>query len=105
MKIKHVIPRALAVTDIDRALEHYLTESSAQVALGFVQALERAFAHIERHPASGSTRYAHELNLPGLRCWQINRYPQLVFYFEAHDHIDVWRVLNGRQDIPTWLLE
>jgi toxin ParE1/3/4 len=67
VKVKPVIPRALANRDVDEAVAHYLDEASAQVALRFVDALERAYAHIGRQPASGSPRYAHELNIPGLR--------------------------------------
>lgn len=55
------------------------------------------------HPATGSPRYAHELNLPGLRCWSLARYPYLVFYVEHPDHIDVWRLLHGQRDIPAWM--
>ncbi len=70
--------------------------------LGFA-ALERAFAHISRHLASGSSRYASELL--GLRHWPLKNYPQLVFYVERADHIDVWRVLNGSREIPAWMRE
>ena len=65
----------------------------------------QAYAHIGRHPASGSPRYAHELNLPGLRFWSLARYPYLVFYVERPEHIDVWRVLHGQRDIPAWMQE
>jgi toxin ParE1/3/4 len=66
-------------------------------------ALEQAYTHIGRHPASGSPRYTHELNLPGLRCWPLKHYLQLVFYVERTDHIDVWRVLHGQRDTPAWM--
>ena len=105
MKAKPVIPRELANRDVDEALEHYLSEDAAQAALNFIEALEVAYAHIGRHPATGSPRYAHELNLPGLRFWPLTRYPQLVFYIERDGHIDVWRVLHGSRDIPAWLQE
>ncbi|MHB9101896.1 MAG: type II toxin-antitoxin system RelE/ParE family toxin [Sulfuricella sp.] len=65
--------------------------------------LEQAYKHITRHPATGSTRYAHELDLPGLRSWPLKRYPYLIFYVEQSDHIDIWRVLHGQRDIPSWL--
>ena len=73
--------------------------------MGFVDALEKAYGQIGRNPGTGSPRYAHELNLPGLRAWPLTRYPHLVFYVEHPDHIDVWRVLHGKQDIPTWTQE
>lgn len=103
MKAKPVIPRALAQQDIDDALGYYLSEGAEQAALGFIDALQQAYAHIGRHPASGSARHAHELDLPGLRSWTLKRYPHCVFYVEREDHIDVWRVLHGMRNIPAWL--
>lgn len=105
MNAKPVIPRERATRDIDEAIAYYLDEDAEQAALGFVNALEQAFVHIGRHPATGSPRYAHELNLPGLRCWPLTRYPHLIFYVERSDHIDVWRVLHGQRDIPVWMQE
>lgn len=90
---------------MDEAIAHYLIEATERVALGLVDALEQAYAHISRHPTTGSPRYAGELNLPGLRLWPLKRYPYLVFYLERNDHIDVWRVLHGQRDIPTWMQE
>ena len=103
MKRKPVVPRELANTDVDEHIAHYLVEATEQVAHGLVDALEQAYSHISRHPGTGSPRYAHELNLPGLRFWQLARYPYLVFYVERPDHIDVWRVLHGQRDIPAWM--
>ncbi|MEQ1805089.1 MAG: type II toxin-antitoxin system RelE/ParE family toxin [Burkholderiaceae bacterium] len=105
MKAKAVIPRELAIRDVDEAIDHYLGEGAVNAALDFVEALEKAYAHIGRQPASGSPRYAHELNLPGLRSWPLTRFPHLVFYFEYDDHVDVWRVLHGKRDIPAWMGE
>ena len=101
MNPKPVIPRALANQDVDEAADHCLSEGGERVALGFIDALERAYRHIARHPATGSTRYDHELDLPGLRSWTLARYPYVVFYVEFEDHIDVWRVLHGQRDIPA----
>lgn len=105
MKTKLVVPRELANLDVDEAIEHYLSESAAEAAMGFIDALERAYAHISRNPSTGSPRYAHELNLPGLRSWPLTHYPFLVFYIEQSDHIDVWRVLHGHRDIPVWMID
>lgn len=103
MKAKSVVPRTQANRDVDDALAYYLGEDAPQAALGFVDALEKAYVHIGRHPGAGSPRYAHELNLPGLRAWPLTRYPYLVFYIERPDHVDVWRVLHGQRDIPAWM--
>lgn len=105
MKCKPIIPRIIAQRDVDDAIDHYLNEASEQIALGFIDALEQAYKHITRHPATGSTRYAHELDLPGLRSWPLKHYPFLIFYVEQSSHIDIWRVLHGQRDIPSWLRE
>jgi toxin ParE1/3/4 len=105
VKGKAVVPREQAIRDVDEAIAYYVGEGAAHAALGFIDALERAYSHIGRSPATGSPRYAHELNLPGLRVWPLNRYPHLVFYVERPDHIDVWRVLHGQRDVPAWMSE
>jgi toxin ParE1/3/4 len=102
---KVVVPRELARQDADEAIDYYLNENAPEAALGFIDALERAYSDISRHPGAGSSRYAHELNLPGLRFWPLQKYPYLVFYVERVDHVDVWRVLHGERDILSWLRE
>lgn len=103
MKVKPVVPREQASQDVDDAIVYYLDEASSAVALGFIDALERAYTHIARHPGTGSPRYGHELDVPALRSWTVSPYPYLVFYVERPDHIDVWRVLHGQCDIPAWM--
>lgn len=105
MKVKPVIPRRLANRDVDEAIAHYLDEGGERVALRFIDAVERAYTHTGRQPASGSPRYAHELSIPGLRSWPLTRFPYLVFYVEREDQVDVWRILHGRRDIPAWMRE
>lgn len=99
---KRLVRRARADLDVLEAVDH-CAETSAQAADAFVDALEKAYLHIRRHPATGSPRYAHELNLPGLRFWCLTRYPHLIFYVDLPDRIEVWRVLHGQRDVPAWL--
>jgi toxin ParE1/3/4 len=70
-----------------------------------IDALEQATSHIARNPGTGSPRYGHELNLPGLRSWPLKRFEHLLFYVEHEGHIDLWRVLHNRSDIPAWMNE
>lgn len=105
MSGKPVILRERANRDAEEAFDYYLEDAGARIALGFADALQRAFRHMSRHPASGSPRYASELDLPGLRFWPLKRYPFLVFYVERDDHVDVWRILHGERDIPSWMRE
>jgi toxin ParE1/3/4 len=105
MSVKPLVPREQAQRDVEDAVGFYLAEGAEAAAFGFIDALQKAYAHISRHPATGSSRYAHELNLPGLRHWHLPHYPPLVFYVERADHIDVWRILHGQRDIPAWMQE
>jgi len=102
---KPVIPRRKADEDILGAIDHYREEAGGQVAIDFIERLQDAFDHIGRYPASGSPRYAHELDLPGLRSWPLSRFPYLLFYREDDDRIDLWRVLHAERDIPAWMRE
>jgi toxin ParE1/3/4 len=102
---KRVVPRERAARDVQEILDHYLTEAGAKIALAFIDALERAYRHLARHPSAGSPRYSHELVLPGLRSWRMKSHPYLIFYIECEDHIDVWRVLHEERDIPLWMRE
>ncbi|MBL8420214.1 MAG: type II toxin-antitoxin system RelE/ParE family toxin [Dechloromonas sp.] len=105
MRFKPVIPRQLANRDVDEVIAWYLSEGTEQPASVFVYALEQAYPHIGGCPATGSTRYADEPDIPGLRSWPPKRFPHLVFCIERDDHVDVWRRLHGQRDIPAWMLE
>lgn len=103
MTAKPVIPRTKARADVDLAVEYYADEAGADVAFSFIDALERACAFIGEMPAAGSPRWSHELNLPGLRAIGLKEFPWLVFYLEFETHVDVWRVLHAKRDMPAWL--
>lgn len=105
MTKKPVVLRERARRDVDEAVEHYLAESRPAVALAFIDTLEEAFRRLEAFPATGSPRYARELNIPGLRSWVVGGFPYLVFYVEREADIDVWRVLHAARDVPAWLRE
>jgi toxin ParE1/3/4 len=105
MTAKVVVPRQAAHRDVDEAIDHYLRQAGGEIALRFVDAIERTYRAIGERPAAGSPRYAHELDLPGLRHRAVGHFPHRVFYVEREDHIDVWRVLDGRRDIPAWLAQ
>lgn len=89
MKHKLVIPREQANRDVEEAVAYHLREGAEAAALVFIDALAQAYAHISRHPATGSPRYGHELNLPGLRVGRSPaiRHPHRVCYLERPDHI------------------
>ena len=92
----------MAQADVEAALDYFCSEA-AHSAGGFIDALEHAAAHIQRHLGTGSPKYAHELNLAQLRYWPLTRYPYALFYIEHHDHVHVVRVVHISRDIPVTL--
>jgi toxin ParE1/3/4 len=102
---KPLVLRARARLDVAQAVEHYQAEQAFTAARGLIAELQRAARQISRYAATGSTRHAHELDLPGLRSWRLKRFPYIVFYVERTDHIDVWRVLHERRDLAARLGE
>ncbi len=100
MSSKPLRLRPAARADLRSIASHYTAEAGEPVAQAFLDAVERAFAHLGEQPASGSLRYEHYTGLPGLRAWPVRRFPYLLLYFDRVDHVDVARVLHGRRDIP-----
>ena len=101
MAARSVRLRERAAIDIDRAADYYLAEAGAEVAVRFVDAVERAVGQIARSPHSGSLRFSYELEIPGLRVRPVTRFPYLVFYIAGDEVVDVWRILHSRRDIPS----
>lgn len=105
MRPKPVVPSSVANRDVDEAIGYYVGQGCLESAIGFIDALEKAYQALGRHPAAGSPRYTHELGITDLRFWPVPGYPYLVFYVEREDHVHVWRVLHAQRDIPAWLSE
>ncbi len=98
--MKPLVRLLQADLDVEGALAHYAAEAP-HVALSFLDALEKAYLHIQRQPGTGSLRYAHALDIPGLRFWPCQRFPHMVFYVERDENIALVRVLHGSRDIPA----
>ena len=103
MKAKLVLRRKSARLDIDMAAGHYEAEAGPDVALRFVNAVEATFRFIGNQPSAGSSLWATQLGISGLRSRPVARFPYVVFYFEQDEHVEVWRVLHVRRDIPAHL--
>lgn len=92
--------RARAAADIDDAIAHLRDNAGDEVARAFIDALENGVNHIARSPSVGSLRFSYELGIPELRARTVRRFPYVIFYMPLGDHIDIWRVLHSRRDIP-----
>lgn len=84
-------------------VDYYATEAGKDVALRFISDLNEAFEHLADYPQSGSLRWSHELGIPELRSWPLDRFPYVAFYVDRPSAIDVWRILHARRDIPASL--
>lgn len=95
--------RTLAAADLEDAASYYRDNADEQTALDFIDEAQAAFGLISSGPGVGSLRYSYDLDIPGLRAFPIKRFDHAVFYVEADDVVDVWRILHTRRDIPATL--
>jgi toxin ParE1/3/4 len=100
MTAKRAVVRGRARRDIKQARDFYLGEAAVPTAARFVDAIQAALTRIAESPDSGSTRYAHEVGLPGLRSYRLSGFPYLAFYVERAGRAEIWRVLHAQRDIP-----
>ena len=91
--------------DVVDAADWYAAQGGLALELAFTDALEKAVGQINRHPGIGSPRHAVLLQIADLRVWPVKGFPQLIFYVEREQRIDVWRVLHAQRDIPAWMGE
>lgn len=103
MKAKLVVPRRKADEDVDRAIDFYLREAGPDIALAFVHSVEHAYWQISRLSQTGSSRYAENLEIPGLRFRKMEKFPYLIFYVDLGSRIEIWRVLHEKMDIRAWM--
>ena len=100
---RRVCLRPAAGADILAAAGHYRTDSGLGIALAFIDAIDRACYEIARTRGAGTLAYAEALGIPGLRSLAVRSVPHRVFFREAGEFIDVWRVLNSRRELPEAL--
>jgi len=83
----------------------YYANLSADLFNHFYRELAAAQSHIANFPSSGLSRYAHELKIPNLRYWPLNRFPYALFYLEQDTHCRIVRLTHLSRDIPVSLKE
>lgn len=103
MSRKAVVLRGAASEDIRSAIAYYREEASDDVALRLVERLEQTLTEVSEQPALGSPRFAHDVEIPGLRSRLVADFPYAVFYIETDTNVQVWRVLHTRQDLGSLL--
>jgi toxin ParE1/3/4 len=101
--LKPAVLRPQASRDQQSEARYYRNEAGTRVAVRLVKATNAALDQIELDPGIGSPLVGKRLGIPGLRTWQVAKFPLLWFYFERGDHLDVVRLLGERQDIAAIL--
>ncbi len=101
--MKPAVLRPQASRDQQGEARYYRNEAGTRVALRLVKATNTALDQIELNPGIGSPLLGKRLGIPGLRTWQVVKFPLLWFYFERADHLDVVRLLGERQNIAAIL--
>ena len=93
--------REQARKDTDAAATWYAAQGGVTLELAFVDTLEAAYEHIQRHPGIGCSRHAeYVIDLPTpLRFLRLKRCEHhLVYYIELPEHVEVilvWHASRG----------
>ena len=101
--MKPAVLRPQALLDQRSEVRHYRKEAGTRVAVRVVKATDAALDQIELDPGIGSPVLGKRLGIPGLRTWQVAKFPLLWCYFERADHLDVVRLVGERQDVAAIL--
>ena len=101
--MKPALLRPQALRDQQGEVRYYRKEGGTRVAVRVGKATNAALDQIELNAGIGSPLVGKRLGVPGLRAWQVAKFPLLWFYFERGDHLDVVRLLGERQDIAAIL--
>ncbi len=97
--MKPVKLRPQAEDDLVEMASYYAKEGSAALGERAFDAALAALDPLQRMPGMGSRRLGQLCDIPSLRSWRVSGFPMQWFYFEAHDHLDIVRLLGDRQDI------
>ena len=103
MKLKPAVLRPQALRDQKGEVRYYRKEGGTRVAVRVVKVSNAALDRIELDPGIGSPVLGKQLGIPGLRTWQVAKFPLLWCCFERGDHLDVVRLLGERQDVASIL--
>lgn len=103
MSTRRVVTTRQADDDIDAALEDLLHGGRPEVVRAFIDELQLIRDLLAEFPSIGSSRFALETHIPGLRDVAGKRFPHVVFYTDDEDAVRIHRLLHGSRDIPATL--
>lgn len=92
-----------AATDLDALWLYVAERGSIEAADRLIDAIMDGFRLLARYPGMGRER--DEL-APNLRGFPVTDYPNyLIFYRQGEGAIDIVRVLQGSQDLPSIFMQ
>jgi len=97
--------RPLAEADLIARTRHVRTHGGNAVAERFFDAAIAALVAIEKMPRAGSPRLGELCGIPGLRTRRVIGVSCCWYYLVAGKHVDVVRLLDDAQDLPTILAD
>jgi len=90
-------------TDVDEIWDRIALDDPS-VADRFVDAVEKTFAQIGRHPGIGHHRRWRSRLLADLPIWRVGGFPKhLVFYREEENFVAIVAVLSGQRSLERIL--
>jgi toxin ParE1/3/4 len=102
-RLKPAVLRPQSLRDQQGEVRYYRKEGGTRVAVKLANATNAALDQIELEPGIGSPTLGKLPGIPGLRAWQVAKFPLLWCCFERADHLDVVRLLGKRQDLAAIL--
>lgn len=91
-------------TDLEKIWDHIALDDPS-VADRFVDAVEKSFAQIGRHPGIGHRRRWRSRQLNDVRVWRVDGFRNhLVFYREQEEVIAIIAVLSGQRSLERILI-
>ncbi|MFJ2369276.1 type II toxin-antitoxin system RelE/ParE family toxin [Microbacterium sp. NPDC087665] len=103
MTARRVVTSRQADDDIESALEYLLLAGRPETVRAFIDELQLLRDLLAEFPSIGSSRFALETHIPGLRDIAMKRFDYVMFYTDDDDAVRVHRLLHTSRDIPATL--
>lgn len=101
-----ILRRERALRDLEALTDYLDQHAGPRVAIRFLDAAERSFDQLARHPLMGRAFASFDPRLQELRIFQVAGFARiLVYYRPLVDGVEVIRVIHGARDQEAVLTE
>jgi len=99
--MSRILRRPVALRDLIANGRH-IAKENPMAAEHFLDAAERTFTELARHPLIGPER--HFQRRRGMRSWRVDDFHDyLIFYRPIEDGVEIYRVVHGARDLRRLL--